>query len=372
MINMINNCYCSGKSHVVISKRFLALFRLAIIIFGIGSLFSNCASAINSSTGSEIKDPVAGPFWPPAPQTARVQFIKSFPGHSDIGTKKTWLQNALESLFGEETKTLILLRPYGVYSEGEKVYVTDPGLGLIHVFDRNMKKITQIDKAGDETLRSPIGIAVDTNGDIYITDSFLGKVFVFDREGKYHGRIGSTDKFNRPTGIAILDNKVYVVDTLGHKILVFSKDNGSIIQSYGRNGTGPGDFNYPTNIFIGKDRNVYVMDSLNFRVQVFNEEGKYLFSFGKHGDGTGDFSKPKGIAVDSEGHIYVSDAEFDNIQIFNRDGQLLLVVGSTGTGKGEMSLPAGIFIDGQDRIYVVDSYNRRIQIFQYLKQNTIR
>jgi DNA-binding beta-propeller fold protein YncE len=369
MINILN---CKRETHVIISKRFIAVFRLAILTFGIAFLFANCTSSINSSIGLEIVDPVVGPFWPPAPQPARVEFISNSCGQLNIGVKKTWFQNALESIFGSETKTFTLLRPYGVAVVNDKIYVTDPGLGLIHVFDKNRQIILQINEAGGEILRSPIGVAVDANGEIYSTDSYLRKVFVFDREGKYSRQIGSTNKLERPTGIAILENKIYVVDTLGHKVLVFSKHDGMLMASFGKNGVGAGDFNYPTNIFIGKDRNVYIMDSMNFRVQVFNEEGKYLFSFGKHGDGTGDFSKPKGIAVDSEGHIYVSDADFDNIQIFNRDGRLLLVVGSTGTGKGEMSLPAGIFIDRQDRIYVADSYNRRIQIFQYLKQNAVR
>jgi DNA-binding beta-propeller fold protein YncE len=333
-------------------------------------LLADCVSSVDPV--STVPDEVSGLFWPPPPQTPRVQYIGKISGSADLGIKKTWLQNVFDKLSGGELKPVAILRPYGIFAKDEKIYVTDPGLGVLHIFDKKEKKLIQIKEAGRESLRSPIGIAVDTNGRMYITDSYLGKVFVFDREGKYNGQIGSPDKLKRPTGIAILDNKVYVVDTLSHKVLVFSKDTGSLIESFGRNGTGAGDFNYPTNIFIGKDRNVYIMDSMNFRVQVFNKEGKYLFSFGKHGDGTGDFSKPKGIAVDSEGHIYVSDADFDNIQIFNGAGQLLLVVGSTGAGKGEMSLPAGIFIDGQDEIYVADSYNKRIQIFRYLKQNTVR
>jgi DNA-binding beta-propeller fold protein YncE len=330
-------------------------------------LLANCVSSIDPA--STVTDEVSGPFWPPPTQTPRIQYIGKMSGSADLGIKKTWLQNVFDKLSGGETNPIAILRPYGIFVKDDKFYVTDPGLGVLHIFDKKENKLIQIKEAGSKSLRSPIGIAVDVGGDIYIGDSYLRKVFVYDQKGKYLREIGSSDVFQRPTGISILGDKVYVVDTLGHRIIVFSKHNGTLSFAFGRNGIGPGEFNYPTNIFIGRDRHIYVMDSLNFRVQVFNEEGIYLYSFGKHGDGSGDFSKPKGIAADSEGHIYVSDADFDNVQIFDKDGKLLLIFGSTGIEKGEMSLPAGIFIDGQDIIYVADSYNRRVQIFRYLKLN---
>ena len=65
------------------------------------------------------------------------------------------------------------------------------------------------------------------------------------------------------------------------------------------------------------------MDSMNFRVQIFDAEGKFIKKFGEVGTGYGQFSKPKGIAVDSEGHIYVVDSAFNNIQIFDAEGKLL-------------------------------------------------
>jgi DNA-binding beta-propeller fold protein YncE len=348
--------------------RFISLI-MAVAIAGFGISLSACIPSIESSSEADLTNSVSGPFWPPPPQKPRIQYLAqlSGPGASEI--KKTWIQDVLENIFGKEPKAGGLLRPYGIFSQDNKVFITDPGLGVLHVFHTTDKKLVQIRKAGDETFNSPIGVAVDTNGEIYVADSYLRKVFVFDREGKYLRQIGSPNILQRPTGIALLDKKIYIVDTLGHTILVFSKTDGSFLTQFGKHGAQAGDFNYPTNISISPERQIYVMDSMNFRVQVFNEDSRYIFSFGKHGDGTGDFSKPKGIAIDSEGHIYVADAHFDVVQIFDRDGRLLLVFGSTGTGRGEMSLPAGIYIDRQDRIYVADSYNKRIQIFQYLRED---
>ena len=107
---------------------------------------------------------------------------------------------------------------------------------------------------------------------------------------------------------------------------------------------------------------------MNFRVQVFNEDGRLLSTFGRLGDGSGDFDKPKGIAVDSAGHIYVVEGINDVVQIFDDEGKLLLAFGGSGFGEGQFWLPSGIAI-ANDVVYVADSANRRVQMFEYLKES---
>ncbi len=305
--------------------------------------------------------------WPPPPQNPRVLYISAIEDPSDIGLSKSSVKKALSRIFGEEKPPSVMVRPHGVFADNERVYISDPGFGCCHIFDLRRKKYFLIERAGAKKLLSPIGVAVDDRGDIYISDSLLKHIFVFDKDGKYLREIGSPGFFGRPTGIAIDGNRLFVVDTHAHRVLVLSKDNGSLLFGFGKNGTAPGDFNYPTNIALSKDKLIYVTDSMNFRIQSFTGDGSFLNSFGKPGDGSGYLSRPKGIAVDSEGHIYVVDSHFDNVQIFDAEGNLLLVFGSSGNGGGEFILPAGIYIDSSDRIYVADSYNRRIQVFQYVR-----
>ncbi len=111
------------------------------------------------------------------------------------------------------------------------------------------------------------------------------------------------------------------------------------------------------------------MDTFNFRVQIFDPDGRFLGKFGSIGTGYGQFSKPKGIGVDSEGHVYVVDAAFNNVQIFNPEGRLLLHFGEFGNRPWQFWLPAGLSIDENDRIYVADQYNKRINIYQYLPES---
>lgn len=338
--------------------------------FSLYVIFATLGCATSQSGNNTMESGLNNPdlFWPSPPQTPRIQYLGSISSPSDVGVKKSWIKKALDRVFGEEDSDIRMMRPYGVCADSEKIYVTDPGMSLLHVFDIRDKKYFTIDRAMENEFISPIGVAADKNGDIYLSDSMLRKVFVLDKEGNYLREIGSPDLFVRPAGIAIDEDRVYVIDTHGHRVLVFAKKDGTHLFSFGKHGTGEGELNYPTNIFTGRNKLVYITDSMNFRVQIFGRDGNFLSSLGKLGDGSGDFSKPKGVAVDSEGHIYVTDAHFDNVQIFDRDGQLLLYFGNTGSGRGEMVLPAGLYIDEKDRIYAADSYNNRVQIFQYLRE----
>ena len=142
--------------------------------------------------------------------------------------------------------------------------------------------------------------------------------------------------------------------------------NGEYLGAFGARGDGPGQFNFPTNIARGADGRLYVTDTMNFRVQVFDADGGFLSAFGKLGDGAGDFDKPKGVAVDSAGHVYVVEGLNDVVQIFDESGRLLLAFGGSGSGDGQFWLPSGIAIVN-DLVYVADSANRRVQMFEYLK-----
>ncbi len=308
--------------------------------------------------------------WPPPPQKPRVLFAGMIKEPRAPERGGSWTAKFMRGIFGPDGDLPLLVRPYGVYADTDRVYVTDPGAGILHIFDRTDNTYRAVDGAGEEELVSPIGIAVDRDGFLYVSDSVLRKVFVFDRQGAYKGSLGSSDIFKRPAGIALRGETIYVVDTHDHRVIVLSTLDGRVLFRFGGQGTGQGAFNYPTNIFAGKDDLIYIVDSMNFRVQVFTPEGNFVSSFGKAGDGSGDFSKPKGIAVDSTGNIYVADAHFDTIQIFGRSGELLLIVGNSGNREGEFSLPSGLYIDSRDRIYVADSLNRRIQILQFVKDET--
>jgi sugar lactone lactonase YvrE len=298
-----------------------------------------------------------------------VKLLKVFTGPDEFIAPKGALSSIFELVTGERQQAVGLMTPAGIVSDGERfIYIADPSARLVHKIDFIDNEITYITHSGTEPLASPVGVALDSNGNLYVTDSVKAKVYKFSRGSDYLGSLGEgIVEFLRPAGIAIGRNDYkYVADVLANKIHVFdSKDK---FQREFPNSPEINDLNKPVNVSVDPKGNVYVTDAFNFSVKMFDPSGNLVRTIGSAGDGPGTFARPKGVALDSESHLYIIDANFDNFQIFNQAGQLLLYVGTTGKRPGQFFMPNGIYIDHEDRIYVSDSYNQRLQIFQYLKE----
>ncbi len=304
--------------------------------------------------------------WPPPPDTPKIKFVKELKKIEDFEEEKGFFSKLAEMLFGKKKKMMI--KPFGSYIEKNRLYFTDTGSKAVFIFDLSKKSVKIIDRIGNYSLSSPIDIVVDKRGRIYVSDSVLGTVFITNEDGDFLGKIGSTHII-RPTGLAIDKerNRLFITDTVGGKIYVVSLKDGKLIKRIGKVGTGKGEFNRPTFITLDKNGNLYVVDSMNARVQIFDRDGRFLRMFGERGTTIGSFANPRGIAVDSDGNIYITDTLLSAVQIFDQKGKLLLVVGYYGTKKGEFAYPADISISSDDYIFVSDSYNMRIQVLKYLK-----
>jgi DNA-binding beta-propeller fold protein YncE len=264
-----------------------------------------------------------------------------------------------------------MIAPYSVVTDShDRIIVTDPAAGGVHVFDFHQQKYKFISRIKDENgLQSPQCVAVDAADNIYVTDSATGKIFVFDTTGKFRRVIGSLKGgegfFKRVTGIAVDSEaqRIYATDTLRNKIFVLDMQ-GNVLQTIGSPGTENGEFNYPTELRLHGDE-LIVVDSMNFRIQVLGRDGTFHYAIGHLGDGQGSFFRPKGVGMDSEGHLYVVEGLSSMVQVFDHEGNLLYYFGQKGSGLGDFLLPTGLFIDRNDRIFVVDSYNGRVQVFHY-------
>jgi len=301
--------------------------------------------------------------WPLPPDKPRIKFVRLIRSTLDVGKEAS----LSASLFGEEGATSFS-KPYGVAVDKDgKIYVTD--IGKVFVFDLKNKEHFFIgDTPGVGQLKVPIGIDVSDDGYVFVSDPPQKRVFVY-YDGRFYTAIGKKEEFEKPSGVAV-DNKlhrVYIVDTDKHHVVVYSTENYKKIMTIGKRGYGDGEFNYPTNIAVDSESNIYVVDTLGFRVEVFSPDGKFIRAFGEACDAPGCFARPKGIGIDSKGHIYVADAAFQNYQIFNKEGKVLLFVGESGVGPGKFILPAGLYVDKRtDMIYVVNQLPGYLQIFKYI------
>lgn len=305
------------------------------------------------------------PVWPPPPAQPRVRHLQNIRGADDLA-KPSFLSGLSRLILGKSN--ILLLRPHAVAVEEDKrLYVTDQERQAVMVFDLKGGKATMISRAGETFFVSPVGVAV-CGETVAVSDSALGAVYLLTPKGKLAATLSKPGGFKRPTGLAYdaKRRRLYVVDTLANEICFFAMPSGRLAGRFGSRGVEHGKFNYPTHICLDAAGRIYVTDSLNFRVQAFTADGKYLFDIGKLGDASGHVAVPKGVAVDSDGHLYIVDSYFGTVQVFDRRGRFLLGVGEPGEQSGAFQVPAGVAIDSKNRIYVCDSHNRRIQLLQYL------
>jgi DNA-binding beta-propeller fold protein YncE len=306
--------------------------------------------------------------WPPPPSQARIRYLGSISEPKDIGRKKGFWRKLWEFVRGDEEDERIERSMAMAVDGRDRLLETDTKKGRVHIFDRHGGGYAYLKGTKWESLKLPIGLAVDAGDNIYVADGEANKIFVFTADGKFDRILDSAEWLKRPAALAIDRQRqyLYVVDTPAHDIKVVDLTTGGLHSVIGHRGEAKGEFNYPTYVALDRQGRLAITDSMNKRIQIFDHEGHLISVFGKAGDGSGDFSVPKGVAMDSDGHVYVADAGFDNIQIFDQSGRLLLFWGTSGQEAGEFWLPTGLLIDAQDRIYVADSYNNRVQIFQYL------
>lgn len=309
--------------------------------------------------------------WPEPPEAARIEFIRSITSDEDLGKDTTNTQLILKFLEGEKPASNRIVEPMGiaVSDDGDRMYVSDHTQRAVFVYDFAKKTALKIG-GGEAPLAAPMGLALDAKENIYVVEQTKKGVSVFDREGKLL-RFITDASITRPTGIAIdtARGKIYVADTShtdnpDHTIKVFDLQ-GKMLGTVGKGkGDMEGSFLFPTFLTVDTKGNLYVADTINSRVQVFDADGKFVRVIGKHGTGWGQFDKPKGVAVDSFGNAYVVDSGWSNVQIFNPKGQVLLFFGGRGTYPGLMQNPASLTIDKKNRIYVGDEMNHRINVYQ--------
>ncbi len=233
------------------------------------------------------------------------------------------------------------------------------------------------------SLNKPMSVATDSENNIYVSDSGNNRIVVFNRRGEYmfefgtrgvaHPRAGekadwSPGKFNYPYGIDIDEQtgNIFVADLVNKRIQVFD-NQGKFIdwfpkEPYG----GTADDIFPLAMDVSGG-NVYIANPFN--IVIFTTEGKFVKDFGMPGDGDGQFDRPNGIAAGKDGTIYVSDSNNLRLQALDPNGKVKWVYGKVVNAfdnfnkqPQEFELPRNIAIGPDDNIYVVDSFDFNIKV----------
>lgn len=365
---------------------------LLLLVLGLTSPFATAAKkkAAANPTATTQAGPQKYPFdpkklaWPSPPSIARVHWLDYFAGAKIDYTaaaakpKATWMDRlaggqSQDEKFNPKEFPFQMIGPYGIAVDSKgQVYVADQRVGAVFIFNTETHE-TQLIRNGIEAHFGWVnGLAIDDDDRLFVSDGKLHRVMIFNAKHEVQGQI--TDGLVDPVGLAIdKENRfLYVVDTQQDQVVVYDADSLKLLRRIGTGGknhflTTPGDFAAPQDVAVDKDGNVYVTDTLNNRVEIFDADGAFISMFGKHGDGPGYFARPKGIAVDGDGHVWVADQVQDRLQVFNRQGDLLTYIGmGHGELPGQFESIVGVAIDKKNRIFTTEQEPGRLQMFGYV------
>ncbi len=187
----------------------------------------------------------------------------------------------------------------------------------------------------------------------------------------------ATGQFDHPHGLSFAPNgDLYVADSQNTRISIFDP-TGKQIGQFGTpgdtsKGEAPGGtFREPWSVAVGKDGMTYVADTWNHRVQVFDANHQFVRMWGhfeqvnnNQAGAVDGLWGPRDIVVDAQNHVYVADTGNKRIRVYDNMGKFLYNIGAPGAGQGQLNEPVGMVIDPKtEHLYVADTWNRRIEVF---------
>jgi DNA-binding beta-propeller fold protein YncE len=279
-----------------------------------------------------------------------------------------------------------LINPVGVMVDGGRVYVADSRTGKIQVFNEQGDWQRSIGASESVT---PLYIAKNPkNGNLYVTDRRTRSVHMYTTDGKYLGDFDPKlpkDQLPKsttggvqwvPLAIAFgQDGTMYATEILnGHRLLIFSPE-GKFEKSVGTSAIvnqpteAPGVFQFPNGLMV-VGQELYIADSNNRRVQVFDLQGNFKRIIVTQG-------LPRGIAelgampsgdTSKSAHFLEVDTLAHDVTIWTNQGVKTLSFGTNGLLEGQFNYPIGIAVGSKNLIFVTDTSNARVQVWGWPEQ----
>jgi RHS repeat-associated protein len=270
---------------------------------------------------------------------------------------------------------------------------------------------------GAGQLEKPTYDAIDAKGNVWVTEYASNRISEFSPTGTFIETLGwgvsngehkleackssceeglqgaEKGELYDPTGIAIANGLIYVVDSGNDHIEVYNEEKNEAVNQWGEAGSTAGKFKTPLAIAISPSGNVWVGDSLNRRLQEFKPEGKFIEAVGwgviknsevkyqvctsgceagLKGEGEGQFASTWGMTF-AGSTLYVTDTGNNRVEMINEKSEPAGHFGAAGTGNGQLESPVGIATSPTTgNLYVTDTGNNRMQVFtpsgEYLTQ----
>ncbi len=198
------------------------------------------------------------------------------------------------------------------------VYFSDSYLNQVFVMRLAKRDLRVLNR--NRNLSRPTGVAYcPTTRRLWVAETGRHRLVVLDEAGEMVAAIGArgTDpgRFNFPTFLWVDDEgRVYVVDSMNFRVQIFTQE-GELESVFGEPGDATGYFARPKGIATDEFGHVYVVDALFNTVQIFDRKGRFLYNFGTRGREPGQFWLPSGLFI-ADNKIYVADSYNSRVQVF--------------------------------------------------------
>jgi DNA-binding beta-propeller fold protein YncE len=242
------------------------------------------------------------------------------------------------------------------------LYVLDGVNHRVVVYDADCEFRFEFGSGGSRPgqLLFPLGIAAGPDGKIYIADSGNHRFQVFDSNGKVLDTVSLPDVPSGtppdPADVVVDPNRerLYITDNDNHHVLVYNLTVHKFESVWGGPGQDERQFRFPFLMDISPQGYLFIVEPINTRVQVLNQNGKFVNFIGGWGVKAGQLFRPKGIAVFDD-KVFVTDSYLGSVQVFDTGGAFLGVLVDAAGAPVKFVTPTGIAIDRKrKRLYVVE------------------
>ena len=240
--------------------------------------------------------------------------------------------------------------------------------GEVIVSEARGDKISVIKGKSKRIIQNKYTVAVscvvtDGDGNFYFTREH--RLVKLNHHGDFITQIGSKisgsglDEFNDPRGVTLYKQMLYVCDSANHRIQVFDL-NLNYIKTIGSKGNGDLQFGGPYHVNFDSTGNMYVAERENNRIQLIDSREEFVNVFGKKGKV--DLEGPSSLAI-VDRYVYVADWFGHSIAVYDTSGVFIASFGKRGNGTGEFEYSYCVTVGADGYIYVCDFQNKKVQIF---------